>query len=44
MRKEARVPVNPVLLQGHPAQEFLNFAEHNETDIIVMGTHGKKWS
>ncbi len=44
MRKEARVPVNPVLLQGHPAQEILNFAEQNAIDIIVMGTQGKKWS
>jgi nucleotide-binding universal stress UspA family protein len=41
MGKEARVPVNPVLLQGYPAQEILNFAEQNDIDMIVMGTQGK---
>jgi nucleotide-binding universal stress UspA family protein len=39
--KEVRVPVNPVLLQGYPAQEILNFAEQNDIDMIVMGTQGK---
>jgi nucleotide-binding universal stress UspA family protein len=41
MGKEAEVPVNPVLLQGYPAQEILNFAEQNDIDMIVMGTQGK---
>ena len=41
MGKEADVPVNAVLLQGHPAQEILNFAEKNDIDMIVMGTQGK---
>ncbi len=39
--KEVRVPVNPVLLQGYPAQEILNFTEQNDIDMIVMGTQGK---
>jgi nucleotide-binding universal stress UspA family protein len=41
MGKEANVPVNSVLLQGHPAQEILDFAEKNGVDMIVMGTQGK---
>ena len=40
MGKEAAVPVNVVLLQGHPAQEILDFAEKNGIDMIVMGTQG----
>ncbi|MGE4495326.1 MAG: universal stress protein, partial [Methanosarcina sp.] len=35
------VKVNPVLLQGYPAQELLEFAEKNDIDMIVMGTQGK---
>jgi hypothetical protein len=45
MGKEAKVPVNPVLLKGYPTQEILNFAEQNEEqndiDMIIMGTEGK---
>jgi len=41
MGREAEVPVNPVILQGHPAKEILNFAEQNNIDMIVMGTQGK---
>ena len=41
MGKEADVPINAVLLQAHPAQEILNFAEKNDIDMIVMGTQGK---
>lgn len=41
MGKEVEVPVNPILLQGHPAQEILNFADQNGIDMIVMGAQGK---
>lgn len=41
MGKEIGVKINPVLLQGHPAQEILDFAEKNNIDMIVMGTQGK---
>lgn len=41
MGKKIGVKVNPVLLQGHPAQEILDFAEKNNIDMIVMGTQGK---
>ncbi|TAH65620.1 MAG: universal stress protein [Methanosarcina mazei] len=39
--KKINVKVNPVLLQGYPAQEILEFAEKNDIDMIVMGTQGK---
>jgi nucleotide-binding universal stress UspA family protein len=41
MGKEINVKVNPILLQGNPAQELLDFAEKNNIDMIVMGTQGK---
>lgn len=41
MEKEVGIQVNSVLLQGHPAQEILDFAEKNDIDMIVMGTQGK---
>lgn len=41
MGKEIGLKVNSVLLQGHPAQEILDFAEKNNIDMIVMGTQGK---
>lgn len=41
MGKEIGIKVNSVLLQGHPAQEILDFAEKNDIDMIVMGTQGK---
>lgn len=41
MGKEIGVKITPVLLQGHPAQEILDFADKNNIDMIVMGTQGK---
>ena len=41
MGKEIGVTVSSFLLQGHPAQEILDFAEQNDIDMIVMGTQGK---
>jgi nucleotide-binding universal stress UspA family protein len=35
------VIVEPVLLEGNPADELIRYAEENEMDIIVMGTLGK---
>jgi len=35
------VIVEPVLLEGHPADELIRYAEENGMDIIVMGTLGK---
>jgi nucleotide-binding universal stress UspA family protein len=35
------VEVREVLLEGHPSNEIINFAENNNADLIVMGTLGK---
>ena len=39
--KAANVEVESVILEGHPAEEIVEFAEHNGMDLIVMGTLGK---
>lgn len=35
------VEVKEVLLEGHPSNEIIDFAENNNIDLIVMGTLGK---
>jgi nucleotide-binding universal stress UspA family protein len=35
------VEVKEVILEGHPSEEIIDFAEHNDIDLIVMGTLGK---
>jgi nucleotide-binding universal stress UspA family protein len=35
------VEVREVLLEGHPSNEIINFAENNNVDLIIMGTLGK---
>lgn len=39
--KAADVEVESVLLEGHPADEIIKFAEQNGIEMIVMGTLGK---
>ena len=39
--KIANVEVEPVVLEGNPASEIVNFAEKNGVELIVMGTLGK---
>ncbi|AKB19869.1 MULTISPECIES: universal stress protein [unclassified Methanosarcina] len=39
--KAANVEVEPVILEGNPAHEIIEFAEENDIDLIVMGTHGR---
>ncbi|MGB9987677.1 universal stress protein [Salarchaeum japonicum] len=38
---EAGVPVERVLLNGTPSREIVRYAEDNDIDLIVMGTHGR---
>ena len=38
--KAANVKVESVILEGNPAEEIIDFAEKNDIDLIVMGTHG----
>ncbi|AKB20134.1 MULTISPECIES: universal stress protein [unclassified Methanosarcina] len=33
--------VEPTLLEGHPAEEIVNFAEKNGMDLIIVGSLGK---
>lgn len=39
--KIVNVAVEPVVLEGNPANEIVNFAEKNDIELIVMGTLGK---
>ncbi len=39
--KIVNVVVEPVVLEGNPASEIVNFAEKNDVELIVMGTLGK---
>lgn len=39
--KTANVTVEPVVLEGNPADEIVNFAEKNNVDLVVIGTLGK---
>jgi len=39
--KAANVEVESVILEGNPAHEIVEFAEKNDLDLIVMGTHGR---
>ena len=31
---------NPVLLNGNPAEKIAEFAQENDIDLIIMGSHG----
>ena len=37
----AGVKVREIVLEGHPVNEIIEFAESNNVDLIVMGTLGK---
>jgi len=39
--KDAGLQVESVLLEGHPAEEIVNFAEKNGMDLIIIGSLGK---
>jgi nucleotide-binding universal stress UspA family protein len=39
--KAEGLELEPVLLEGHPADEVVKFAEQNDIEMIVMGTLGK---
>lgn len=38
--RAAGVEVESVILQGNPVEEIIGFAERNDIDLVVMGTHG----
>jgi nucleotide-binding universal stress UspA family protein len=39
--ESAGVEVREVVLEGHPVNEIIEFAENNDVDLIVLGTLGK---
>ncbi|MDD2340752.1 MAG: universal stress protein [Methanosarcina sp.] len=39
--KAAGIRVEPVFLEGHPANRILDFAEQEGMDLIIMGTLGR---
>jgi nucleotide-binding universal stress UspA family protein len=39
--RAANIEVEPVILRGVPAEEIIGFAEKNDIDLIIMGTHGR---
>jgi nucleotide-binding universal stress UspA family protein len=39
--RDAGLQVEPTLLEGHPAEEIVNFAEKNGVDLIIVGSLGK---
>ncbi|OPY20430.1 MAG: Universal stress protein [Methanomethylovorans sp. PtaU1.Bin093] len=41
LAKKAGVEAETVVLEGHPSNEIIEFAQKNGIDVIVMGTLGK---
>ena len=41
MGESVRVNVETILLEGHPANELIRYAEEKKMDIVIMGTLGK---
>lgn len=41
LAKQADVEVETVILEGHPSNEIIEFAQKNGMDVIVVGTLGK---
>jgi len=39
--RDENIEVESVILEGSPAHEIVDFAEKNDIDLIVIGTHGK---
>ncbi|MCS3924221.1 universal stress protein [Methanosalsum natronophilum] len=41
LAKKVGVEVEQVELEGHPSEEIVQFANKENMDIIILGTHGK---
>lgn len=39
--KALGIEIESSLLEGHPSHEIIEFAQNNDSDVIVMGTLGK---
>jgi nucleotide-binding universal stress UspA family protein len=38
---ESGIPVETALLEGTPAKQIVRYAESDDCDLVVMGTHGR---
>jgi nucleotide-binding universal stress UspA family protein len=38
---ESNVPVETAIVEGTPSREIVRFAEREDCDLVVMGTHGR---
>jgi len=38
---ESEVPVTGALLEGTPSREIVRYADENDCDLVVIGTHGR---
>jgi nucleotide-binding universal stress UspA family protein len=39
--RAANVEIEPIILEGNPASEIVDFAEKNDIELVIMGSHGK---
>ena len=39
--KDESIEVNSEVIKGIPSKEIVSYAEENDVDLIVMGTHGR---
>lgn len=39
--QDAEIPVTSEIVSGSPYKQILTYADDNEIDLIVMGTHGR---
>jgi len=37
--KAVNIEIEFVILEGNPANEIIDFAEKNDIDLVVVGTH-----
>ncbi|WP_232686080.1 universal stress protein [Halobacterium zhouii] len=41
LTSERGVPVERALIEGNPSREIVRYAEDEDCDLVVMGTHGR---
>lgn len=41
LAEAAAVPVEAVVVDGSPSKEIVQYAEREDCDLVVMGTHGR---
>lgn len=41
LARERNVPVQTAVVEGSPSKQIVHYAEANDCDLVVMGTHGR---